>query len=76
MGAKQPERVTGKPLLLTYKEAARELGISLSTLYELLRSGAVRKLELGPQTMRIPLAECVAYAERLMAEQWGDSPAA
>lgn len=70
MGAKQPERDVGEPLMLTYKEASRKLGVSLSWLYHLMREGEIRKLELGPQVMRIPMSECEAYLDRKKAEQW------
>ena len=73
MGHQQPRRDIGEPLMLTYAEAARKIGISRTLLYELMRDGVIRKLELGPQTMRIPLSECEAYLDRLKAEQWGDS---
>jgi excisionase family DNA binding protein len=70
VGAKQPERDVGDPLMLTYKEAAKKIGISLTKLYQLLRAGEIRKLELGPQVMRIPMSECEAYLDRLKAAQW------
>jgi len=70
MGAKQPERDVGEPLMLTYKEAARKLGVSLSWLYHLMREGEIRKLELGPQVMRIPMSECEVFLARKKAEQW------
>lgn len=71
MGSKQPERDMGEPLLLTYKEAAKKIGVSLSKLYQLLRDGEIRKLVLGPQERRIALDECEAYVDRLKAEQYG-----
>lgn len=73
MGAKQPERDVGEPLMLTHREAARKLGVSRSQLYILLRAGELHSLDLGPQTKRIPLAECQAYVQRLMAEQAGEA---
>jgi excisionase family DNA binding protein len=76
MGSKQPERDMGEPLLLTYKEAAKKIGVSLSKIYQLLRDGEIRKLELGPQVMRIPVSECEAYVDRKMAEQFGTKTSA
>jgi excisionase family DNA binding protein len=73
VGNKYPERDVGEPLMLTYKEAAKKIGVSLSKLYKLLRAGEVRKLELGPQERRIPMSECEAYVDRLKAEQFGPS---
>lgn len=69
MGSKQPDRDVGEPLMLTYKEAARKIGVSVSWLYVLLRRGDIHSLDLGPQTKRIPMSECRAYVDRLMAEQ-------
>lgn len=71
MGSKQPERDMGEPLLLTYREAARKIGISLSKLYKLLREGEINSLKLGPQERRITMSECQAYVDRLVAEQTG-----
>lgn len=71
MGSKQVQRDVGEPLMLTYKEAAKKMGVSLSKLYKLLRAGEVRSLKLGPQERRIPMTECERYVDRLMAEQFG-----
>src|ERR1035441_7618134 len=79
VGSKQPERDVGEPMMLTYKEAAKKIGVSLSKLYQLLRVGKIRKLVLGPQVMRIAMDECESYVDRLKAEQYGpesgDGPA-
>ena len=58
-------------MLLTYKEAAKKIGISLSRLYCLLRDGEISKVVLGPKVMRIKLSECHAYVDRLKAKQYG-----
>lgn len=71
MGSKQPERDVGEPLMLTYREAAKKIGVSLSKLYKLLRAGEIHSLRLGPQERRIPMGECQAYVDRLVAEQIG-----
>jgi len=73
MGSKQPERDVGEPLMLTYKEAARKTGVSLSTLYKLLRAGELHSLDLGPQTKRIAMSECEAYVKRLVAARLGEA---
>lgn len=67
MGAKQPDRDVGEPLMLTHREAARKLGVSRSQLYLLLRAGEIHSLDVGPQVKRIPLSECQAYVQRLIA---------
>ena len=74
MGRKQVQRDVGEPLMLTYKEAARKLNVSLSKLYKLLREGEIRSLKLGPQERRIPMGEVRAYVDRLVAEQIGEAP--
>jgi excisionase family DNA binding protein len=73
MGSKQVQRDVGEPLMLTYKEAAKKMGVSLSKLYKLLRAGEIRSLKLGPQERRIPMSECRAYVDRLVAEQIGQA---
>lgn len=74
MGNKQPVRDVGEPLMLTYKEACKKIGVSMSKLYRLMRAGEVRNVELGPQERRIPMSECEAYVDRLVAEQIGARP--
>lgn len=71
MGRKQVQRDVGEPLMLTYKEAAAKIGVSESKVYRLLREGEIHNVKLGPRERRIPLSECVAYADRLVAEQIG-----
>ena len=66
MDARQPE-----PLLLTYKQAAARIGISLRWLYVLMKNGEIHSLDLGGQVRRISAAECEAYVKRLEAEQIG-----
>jgi excisionase family DNA binding protein len=68
VGSKQPERDVGPPLFLTYKEAAKKIGVSLSKLYQLLRDGEITSVPLGPQVRRVSLSECEAYAARKVAE--------
>jgi excisionase family DNA binding protein len=69
MGHKQPERDVGEPLMLTYKEAAKKIGISVRWLYVLMKKGEIHSLDLGGQVRRIPMSECRAYLDRLVAEQ-------
>jgi len=71
--APRPAPVT-VPSLLTYREAALKLGVSLSLLYRLMRAGEIHAKKLGPQVMRIELSELTAFVERKMAEQWGPEP--
>jgi excisionase family DNA binding protein len=74
VGSKQPVRDVGEPLMLTYKEACKKLGVSMSWLYTLMRNGEIRALELGPQVRRIPMTELEAYLARKMSEQFGTKP--
>ena len=69
MGSKQPVRDVGEPLMLTYEEARLKLGVSISQLYRLMRSGEITPLRLAPQVRRIASADCEAYVKRLLAEQ-------
>lgn len=62
-------RDVGDPLMYTYDEARRKLGVSLSQLYRLMRDGEITALTLGPQVRRITLAELEAYVDRRVAEQ-------
>jgi len=68
-GHKQPERDVGEPLMLTYREAAKKIGISLRWLYVLMQKGEIRSLNLGGNVRRIRLSECEAYVDRLEAGQ-------
>jgi excisionase family DNA binding protein len=73
MGRKQVQRDVGEPLFLTYKEAAVKIGVSEARVYRLLRDGEIHNVKVGPRERRIPLSECVAYADRLIAEQIGEA---
>lgn len=57
-----------RPLLLKIPAAARELGIGLTKMYELLRTGQIKRVRLGPNATRIPYAEIEAYIARKLAE--------
>ena len=76
MPARQPDRDIGEPMNLTYEEAARKLGVTISQLYRMMRNGEIRKLELGPQVRRIPMTELEAWQARKISEQWGETPGA
>lgn len=73
MGSKQVQRDVGPPLMLTYKEAAKKTGVSVSRLYRLMRDGEIHNVKTGPRERRIPLSECEAYVARLIAEQIGEA---
>jgi excisionase family DNA binding protein len=73
MGSKQVQRDVGEPLMLTYQEAAAKTGVSLSRLYRLMRDGEIHNVKVGPRERRIPLSQCVAYVDRLIAEQIGEA---
>jgi excisionase family DNA binding protein len=55
-------------LLLRPAEAAEELGVSRSKLYELMRSGQLISVRIG-RLRRIPVAALQEYIERLRANE-------
>lgn len=57
-----PRENAGDRLLLTVTAAAARLGVSRTTLYELLRSGAVKYRRLPGGDPRIPARELEAFA--------------
>jgi excisionase family DNA binding protein len=57
-----PERV-----LLTVEEAAEQLGIGRTTMFALIREGAVESVQIG-RLRRVPVTAVQAYAARLVAE--------
>lgn len=72
----KPLRDVGQPMNLTYEEAARKLGVTISQLYRMLKNGEIRKLDLGKQVRRIPMTELEAWQARQQAEQWGETAGA
>lgn len=58
------ESVTMMPLLLRPEEAARVLGVGRSTLFELLRSGALRSVKVG-RCRRISANALAEFVESL-----------
>jgi len=58
-------------MMLNISQAAKELGISQSTLFVLLKEEKIRSVYLGPKIRRIPRSELEAYVELLLAEQYG-----
>ena len=59
-------RPPGPKLLLTVEEAARELSLGRSLLYELLLRGELRSVKVG-RCRRIPRADLEAFVEELRA---------
>ena len=57
-----PERV-----LLTVEEAAEQLGIGRTTMFALIREGAIESVQIG-RLRRVPVTAVQAYAARLIAE--------
>ena len=54
-------------LMVTPAEAAQRLGLSRSTIYELIGSGALRAVRIG-RARRIPVAALTDYVDSLIAE--------
>ena len=48
------------PLLLTVRQAARELGLSRSTIYSLISTGELASIKIG-RSRRIPWEAVVAF---------------
>jgi excisionase family DNA binding protein len=57
-----------EPLLLTPEQAAEALNIARSTIYELMRMGAIPSVKIG-RARRIPAAVVREYVERLLHEE-------
>lgn len=60
--------------LLSVREAARFLGISRSTLYELMESGRLQYVKLG-RARRVPRRALVALAAGNLLGGWGSEVA-
>ncbi|MBP2321550.1 excisionase family DNA binding protein [Kibdelosporangium banguiense] len=56
-----------EPILFDVPSAARQLSISRTTLYELLKAGEIDSVKIGA-LRRIPLAALHAYTARKAAE--------
>ncbi len=56
--------VTNQTLLLTVPEAARQLSLSRSKVYELLDAGAIDSVTIG-RARRIPFAACEKFIHDL-----------
>ncbi|WP_239341672.1 helix-turn-helix domain-containing protein [Frankia sp. CiP3] len=61
-------------LLLTTTEAADLLGVSRTTVYELLNAGQLESVRIG-RSRRIPRAALVAYVDRLCGLCGGEAAA-
>jgi excisionase family DNA binding protein len=57
------------PMLLTVEQAARELSIGRNSMFELIRTGQIRSILVGPQMRRIPREALTEYVVRLQMEQ-------
>jgi len=58
-------------LLLTAEEAAKELRISRTRIFALIKSGEVVSVKVGG-SRRVPYGELTAYVARLVGEQAAD----
>jgi len=59
-------------LLLRIPEAAERLGLSRSTVYELIAAGELSVIRYG-RAVRVPVSQLTAWVER--RSQAGDAPA-
>lgn len=60
-------------VLLDVKEAAARLRLGRTTVFELIKEGAIASVRIG-RSRRIPAGELDAYVARLVAEQCGSQP--
>ncbi len=60
-----------EPVVLKPEDAARSLGISRSSLYELLSRDEIESIKIV-RSRRIPIAAIDSYVARLVAEQTED----
>jgi excisionase family DNA binding protein len=72
-GVKRDTKPAWPPLSLTPDEAAYELRISKSKLYELLNAGEFGSSLIGPQTRRFARSELEAYLKRTREAQDPDA---
>jgi excisionase family DNA binding protein len=63
----QNHQPTTKPLVLTVKEAAAELKISKTGIYELIRSLRLRTIKIG-RSRRVPMSALHDYVNELMRQ--------
>lgn len=56
---------TGPTLALTVDEAARELRVSKSQIWEWIRTGQLRSVSLAPKVRRIRRADLEAFMDRM-----------
>ena len=65
-----PHEAHGQRLLLTVSEAARQLGIGRSLLYELLADGQVESIHVG-RLRRIPIDALADFIDRQRSSRPG-----
>ncbi|WP_445187005.1 helix-turn-helix domain-containing protein [Pseudonocardia sp. Cha107L01] len=63
----QPTRVMPERVLLTPEEASEHLGIGRTTVYALIKSGALESVQIG-RLRRIPTSAVHAYAAALVEQ--------
>lgn len=73
-----PEHIKAKALqeatiLLTYKDAAGQLGISVRTLQRYIANGLLRAVTITRRTKRVRLSELEDFIQRI-SEQVNDRP--
>lgn len=61
------------PLLVSVKQAARELGLGRDATYALVQSGRLRSVRVGTRRL-VPRPELAAFVERELESQSRGSP--
>ena len=64
----QPTPAKPEPLLVRVEEAARLLGLSRSTLYEMLAAGEIESVRRG-SARRIPMATLHSWINQNLSQQ-------
>ena len=65
-----------RPLLLKVPDAAKALSVGLTKMYELINAQEIRSIRVGPNAVRVPVAEIEAYIARKLAETAPEAGAA
>lgn len=64
-GSGMGDDLPGGPLLLTYPQAAQQLGVSVSKLKALVRAGDLTAVDVGERSKRVRRSDLIAYIDQL-----------
>jgi excisionase family DNA binding protein len=74
-GVQKKTMVTSGPLLMRMSDSAKLLGVSRATLWRMIKSGILQKIEILPGSFRLRRAdlEAIAAGHKTVAPQNADS---